>query len=272
MGTSLLRGPFSFASGATWVLLSEPSFSGSSDRWGRNWLKLCRNRLREGALHVHQWLEVLGKFRQFTPKTHFGLAYPEYFCQLNSAKSRRPSASPVQDQPRCPEDLVREKPENRDDCGRQPGPKECALSSLGLDPIETQILDITRHVFQSYAAPNTQAWLNGLAYARRAFGYSGPQAFALVVDVLQAVRTSRTSCFIFNSPTCPCCAGVVTEHERRLILAFAAIRRGEVGRVRTELMMLCEGAPTGAVIRALIALSGHLATPDAKQDTKRVLQ
>ncbi|MEM9434616.1 MAG: hypothetical protein AAGA12_11905 [Pseudomonadota bacterium] len=158
------------------------------------------------------------------------------------------------------------------DCGREPGAKECTLADLGLDPVEEQLLAITRHVFQSFAVPGTQGWLNGLALAEQAFGHDGPRLFARLVDALLAVRATRRSCFIFNSPMCPCCSKVVTEHERRLITALSAIRRGLIGRARTELMMLCEGAEAGAVIHALVALSRHLPTPDEKKSLSIAIQ
>jgi len=164
---------------------------------------------------------------------------------------------------------VQRKTKNANSCGREPGEKECTLVSLGLDRIEAQLLAIARHIFQSFATPGTQGWLNGLGRAEYAFCFDGPQLFARVVEVLQAVRMSRTSCFIFNSPMCPCCANVVTEHERRLILALAAMRRGQIGRVRTELMMLCEGAETGAVIHALMTLSRHMPTPEEQPTLSR---
>ncbi|MEM9319595.1 MAG: hypothetical protein AAGA70_11400 [Pseudomonadota bacterium] len=150
------------------------------------------------------------------------------------------------------------------DCGRRPCSKEWAVAKLGLDPIEEQFLEIARHIFQSFATPATQGWINGLMRAQHAFGHDGPFLFARIVDALQAVRCARSSCFMFNSATCPCCAKIATEHERRLILAFAAIRRGQMGCARTELMMLCEGAETAQAVRALHLLATHLPSPDVQ--------
>ncbi|MEM1273619.1 MAG: hypothetical protein AAGF88_07375 [Pseudomonadota bacterium] len=136
------------------------------------------------------------------------------------------------------------------------------MDKVGVDAIETHLLTIARHVFQSFSNPASQGWLTALQRAQLAFGNQGPDIFARLLDVLQSIRCARTSCFMFNAPTCAHCAQIATEHERRMLVAIASIRRDNVGRARAELMMLCEGASTQAVLAAIERLIAVLPAPE----------
>jgi len=148
-------------------------------------------------------------------------------------------------------------------CGRQPEPKDCYLSSLNLTLEEQTALTIARYFFQSFAAPHTNAWITAMAESEARFGYrEGPVIAARLLATLQVIRRARNSVFMFNSPACPGCAAIATEHERRLMTALSAHRRGDVGTARLEMMMLCEGNRVDMVLCGLAclgqALDGHL--------------
>ncbi|MFW5654886.1 MAG: hypothetical protein ACOCYW_04470 [Roseicyclus sp.] len=144
-------------------------------------------------------------------------------------------------------------------CGRRPDAKDRDLRDLGLDLEEEIALNIARLFFQSFAAPESSAWMAALAEAEARFGpRDGPILAARILAALQAVRKSRRSTFLFNSPACPGCAAVATEHERRLMRALSALRRGDRGTARLEAMMLCEGNRLDAVLGALAALGAVL--------------
>lgn len=148
-------------------------------------------------------------------------------------------------------------------CGRDTGVREIALHEAGFDDVETNILHLVRFFFQSYAVPNSQAWMSGLDLAEQIFGdVEGPSIALRIVDVLRGVRYARRSTFMFNSPTCACCAAHVTEHEGRLIRAIANVRRGRMSPARTELMMLCEGHDTAYVIGAMVRLAKRVSEPE----------
>ncbi|MEM8536769.1 MAG: hypothetical protein AAGF56_02795 [Pseudomonadota bacterium] len=145
---------------------------------------------------------------------------------------------------------------------RDPGMKEIARSSAGFDDDEDAILTVARCFFHNFAMPDSQSWMAGFDLADAAFGDTqGPVVGARVFAALRAVRLSRRSVFCFNSPCCPCCAEVVSEHERRFMRALQAVRRGHPGAVHTELMMLCEGNDTAHVVTALDHLSSCLPEP-----------
>lgn len=148
---------------------------------------------------------------------------------------------------------------NAHNCGRHPDPKDRYLSELGLALEEEITLTIARLFFQSFASPEGNTWIAAMAEAEGRFGYrDGPIVAARLLAALQAIRRSRTSTFMFNSPVCPCCAAIVTEHERRLMGALSAIRRGDRGTARIEVMMLCEGNRLEVVLAALAALGKAL--------------
>lgn len=147
-------------------------------------------------------------------------------------------------------------------CGRPFDEKDILRDAAGLDAIEDTVLTIARHYFQSFAVPQSQAWMNAINLAEQAFGrQDGGQIAARVMSVLRAMRGARRSTFMFNSPGCKGCSAVLSEHERRLIGAFAALRRGALGQARVEAMMLCEGNATDALIYEMRALSAALPAP-----------
>ncbi|MBF9052520.1 hypothetical protein GTA62_21165 [Roseobacter sp. HKCCD9010] len=154
---------------------------------------------------------------------------------------------------------VRMKDFNPVHCGRTPDPKDCYVSELGLTLEAELALTVARLFFQSFASPNSNAWVAAMAEAEARFGYrDGPIIAARILATLQVIRRARKSVFMFNSPTCPGCAGIATEHERRLMGALVNVRRGEMGHARLEIMMLCEGNRVEIVLSALIALARAL--------------
>lgn len=141
-------------------------------------------------------------------------------------------------------------------CGRLPDHKEILRTDAKFDYAEDHILTIARFFFQSFACPQSHAWLKASDIAQTAFGDElGPVIAARLVDVLRSVRGARRSVFHFNSPVCEGCAHIVSEHERRLMGALQAVRRGNAGREQMELMMLCEGNNITQSVGAMTRLS-----------------
>ncbi|WP_147112313.1 hypothetical protein [Tateyamaria sp. syn59] len=144
-------------------------------------------------------------------------------------------------------------------CGRSPEAKECALSDAGLDKIELVILDVARCYWQTFATPQAQTWLMALHRAEVAFGSEqGPQVALEVLAAVQAMRTTRISCFRFNNPACPHCAAILSEHERQFMFVAQAIRAGRLGPARTHAMLLCEGNDTTRFIQRMSSLADAL--------------
>ncbi len=143
---------------------------------------------------------------------------------------------------------------NRDivECGRKIDPKDSHLSDLDMSANDGAVLQIMRLYMQSVSHPPSMAWMAALSGADTAFGRTfGPQIAARTLEALQRVRVSRKSVFHFNSPACPCCSQIVTEHERRFMRALECANAGALGQAKMELIMLCEG---NNVIPALDAM------------------
>ena len=144
-------------------------------------------------------------------------------------------------------------------CNRVLQPKEIMRTDARHDEVEGDLLTIARFYFQSFALPDSQAWIGGIGWAETSFGdVEGPLIGTRLLCALMAVRHARRSVYCFNSPTCPDCAAIVTEHERRFMSAVHAVRKGRMGQARTELMMLCEGNDTDPALDALTRLASVL--------------
>lgn len=144
-------------------------------------------------------------------------------------------------------------------CGRQPDPKDCHLAELRLTPEEQIALTLARLFFQSFAGTRPNGWVTAMAEAEARFGdRDGPIVAARLLAALQAIRRSRRSVFMFNSPACPGCSAIATEHERRMMRALSALRRGKATAAYAEIVMLCEGQGADRVLSTLSALGRAL--------------
>ncbi|MEP2640413.1 hypothetical protein [Roseobacter sp.] len=147
-----------------------------------------------------------------------------------------------------------------EDCHRDPAAKEHRVEEAGLDAVDIVCLDILRFFISTFAEPQSQNWMRGFARAAAAFGpTNGPVVAARLIALLQAVRRGRRSMFMYSNPDCPGCCKILTEHERRLICAINGQRHGRPQLARLQLMMLCEGNSTDAVLVQLDAFMTTLA-------------
>lgn len=143
-------------------------------------------------------------------------------------------------------------------CGRQIDGKDTFLSELDLPHIYEPILQIMRFYMQSFLHPDSQSWTRAMAVSEEAFGdINGPQIAVRTLKALQNVRYSRRSPFNFNSPDCPSCSGILTEHERRFIVTLKCINSKLSGSARMEILMLCEGNEVDHVLTEMENLN-HL--------------
>lgn len=132
----------------------------------------------------------------------------------------------------------------------RPGrPDEVHLSSLAADDFARMTLALMRWHFQTFAAPETQGWLMALRVASAQVGPRGAGAFCYdLVALVQALRAARSSPFRFNPESCACCRDWLTPEERQMMALLEALRRGQTGRARTLVQLLCDGNPDGDLI------------------------
>lgn len=127
----------------------------------------------------------------------------------------------------------------------RPGrPDEVHLSSLEPDDFARLTLALMRWHFQTFAAPETQGWLMALRVASAQVGPRAASALCYdLVALVQALRGARSSAFRFNPESCPGCCNWLTPEERQMMTLLAALRRGQTGRARTLVQLLCDGNP-----------------------------
>ena len=145
---------------------------------------------------------------------------------------------------------------NKQCCGRSPSAKELALADAGFDGAERAVLNVARHFWQTFAVPESQAWLSAMQIAQDASVNDTSGEFGLeVLAAVQSMRMSRSSCFCFSSPGCPGCSAIVSEHERQFMSVLRAVREGRNGVAQTHAMILCEGNDTAAFLARMCGLA-----------------
>jgi hypothetical protein len=131
------------------------------------------------------------------------------------------------------------------------------LSDTGFDAFEIGLLAVLRRFCTSFCTPQSQAWMGAYGIATELWGISdGPRAAQCLLAVVEAMRRSRPTTFVFSNPACQVCHERITPNERLFMQVVHAARRGNLGQARISAMMLCEGADTQAVVQSALALAG----------------
>ncbi len=131
-----------------------------------------------------------------------------------------------------------------------------AARDLAFTEREFAVLQIARHYFASFAAPESQGWMRAIVAALDAFDHdTGPHVAVAVLSVVQTMRQTRKTPFRFNTPGCALCSGYLTVSERVLMNAVrcAATARAEAAHAHASFM--CDGNDVRALMRALDALA-----------------
>lgn len=140
------------------------------------------------------------------------------------------------------------------------------IDALGYTQHETSVLAILRHYCATFAAPERQSWIAAISVALADFGSArGPDVAVAALGVMQAIRRTRRSSFLFNCADCSVCSQSVTGHERLLMSAIRAVTRDRRDAALAHATLLCEGNDAEAVILATEVLfdriyPGHLAS------------
>ncbi|MEM6621889.1 MAG: hypothetical protein AAF674_06635 [Pseudomonadota bacterium] len=139
---------------------------------------------------------------------------------------------------------------------RTPSEKEVSATDAGLDGDERSVLEISRFYFMSFASPDSHAWMVAIGRARNRFAESAAPSIAVsILEAVQSMRCSRISTYIFNSPTCPCCSEILSEHERQFIGILVATRCQRRSEAHTHAMLLCEGNPVEDLLERMKSLA-----------------
>ncbi|MEM8871610.1 MAG: hypothetical protein AAF848_02100 [Pseudomonadota bacterium] len=140
-------------------------------------------------------------------------------------------------------------------CCHPPAGDQLPVHEAGLDLFEVAVLDIMRFYFLSFADPASQGWLRAMHTATTHFKAEAAPIIAFqILAMVQAMRCSRASVFIFSSPVCPECSAMLSDEERHMMAAIHCIRCGRPNEARTHAMLLCQGNPTETFLMAVDAL------------------
>lgn len=119
------------------------------------------------------------------------------------------------------------------------------IEKVGLDVIEKIVLEVTRHLCQTYAEPYSQSWEYACGCAENQLGLiDGGQVFVRVTQFLRAIRRERSSPFAFIDARCPKCAKQILPVELHLIMSTRHARQNDMKNMIAECTGLVGGAGT----------------------------
>lgn len=145
-------------------------------------------------------------------------------------------------------------------CAKAVAGDSISVQNAELDQDERIVLEMMRHLFQSFAQPASQGWLNAFYVGMDHFPEDNAANITLAtLAVVQNMRTSRREVFRFSNPNCRTCSKILSEDERQLIGVVAATRRGARSCAHAHALMLCEGNDTAPMLQAAVQLSHLLA-------------
>ncbi|MEM6588290.1 MAG: hypothetical protein AAF641_07550 [Pseudomonadota bacterium] len=148
-------------------------------------------------------------------------------------------------------------------CGNQrPGRGECYVSDVDLDPVEYNCLRLARTILLFMGDPSSPLRRVDVQDAAEVFGeVASKDIICAMTDLFSAIHLIRKSPFIFSNPHCINCREILTENERRVMLALAATRRGKRSAAAAHVMLVCEGNPDVPVHQDLKRLTHILPLP-----------
>lgn len=151
-------------------------------------------------------------------------------------------------------------------CGNQrPGKGECYVSDVPLDDVELNCLHLARTILLFMADPSSPLRRLDVQDAADVFGTACAQDITCAMtDLFSAIHLIRKSAFVFSNPHCISCSKIMTENERRIMLALAGTRREERSSVAGHVMLICEGNPDVPVHHNLQRLKKVLPVPSTE--------
>ena len=153
-----------------------------------------------------------------------------------------------------------------DDCKKTRGEP---IAALRYRQYEESILAVLRYYCANFAAPERQSWIAAISVALSDFGSArGPDVAVAALGVMQSIRRTRRSNFVFNCADCSVCSTFVTGHERLLMSAVRAVSRGRRDAAMAHATLLCEGNEAKAVVLAIEVLIDRI-FPEETDGAKR---
>jgi hypothetical protein len=126
------------------------------------------------------------------------------------------------------------------------------LKAFGFDVQELQMLALCRRLFEAMSGPERGVWSSARSLAEAQHGAAAAERImTLTIDVINAMRTLRSSPFTYGREGCACCCNLLTQEERLLIATFHNLRRRKKSRAYVQAMLLTEGRDPARLLVAL---------------------
>ncbi len=129
------------------------------------------------------------------------------------------------------------------------------VADAGFAPDMTAALTIIRHVFQSFALPESHGWVRAFELAYRAFPERASAEIGVAaLAIVRSLSMTRQNGFGFCNPDCRSCSRLLSPDEFQLMSLLNALRTGEGSAIQAHAMLLCEGGAARDVIDAMQTL------------------
>jgi hypothetical protein len=132
---------------------------------------------------------------------------------------------------------------------------------------ERDMLKIFRFFLLAFTEGSQTHWETAMSISKGEHGLdAGREIGFALLRVLQSVREARTNSFMFIHPGCEKCASGLLDSERYLMQAIRCVFKGETNQALVPLMLLCEGADIGPVIKRMQELSTYINSNGSVKD------
>jgi hypothetical protein len=142
---------------------------------------------------------------------------------------------------------------------RVPAPDDrTAVAALGLDPFETGVLSLVRHLCVGFAEPASPGWRHALAIAAERWPRDdGGRIILDLLRVLDALAAVRRDSLRTMDPLSLTCRALATPDETALMHLIAAMRRDMTAAARREVGRLAHGRIDPDLIVAVLTFAAH---------------
>lgn len=133
-----------------------------------------------------------------------------------------------------------------------PQGKDSQVKDHSFDVVELRFLALSRRLFEAMSLQKQDVWAAAYRLAEVQHGANGPErVLSYTIDVIEALRTLRSSPFTYSRDGCKQCRKLLSQEERLLVATFHDLRRGKQSRAFGHAMLLCEGADPARLLVAM---------------------
>ena len=131
-------------------------------------------------------------------------------------------------------------------------PSRADRQALALEPFETDFLRVARYLCQTHEEPVAQCWMQAFIDAEQCFPPPFGATIAHAISIaLTTVQSARGGVFSYFRVSDTLSDDAITQEERYLIEVLRGLRSGDIARVRSVALLLCQGGDADAFLGAM---------------------